>query len=261
MRHCYTPFTLSIIAFLLIFPAFKGNGGRLAAELVTLKTGQTIRGEILMQNDAVLIIRDRNGAKFQYLKNDILSIESEETEEPDIEFVTTQTNAPKNKKVFMSVELAGGGFSSPHNYNGGSFSADLLIGSHHIGDTRIFVGGGLGYHGYYGSRLYSFLPLMVALRAPVIEGVHAPQFGAAIGYGFSLTSNATHGLYAGVDVGYRYQKTKKSALYAGLFASFQQTSLTVTENITDTSTGTVSAYTYVTGANLIAYGAKFTVYF
>lgn len=261
MSYLRTPFTLSIIAIFLLFPAFTGKGGKLAAEIVTLKTGQTIRGEILLDNDAVVIIRNSNGAKFQYLKNDIVSIETEETNEPEIEVLGIQSYTPKSKKVFMSISIAGGGFSAPHQYTGGAFSADLLIGSHHIGDTRIFIGGGLGYHGYFGTHSYSFLPLMVALRAPVIEGVHAPQFGASIGYGFSLTGNATHGLYAGVDVGYRYQKTKKSAIYAGLFASFQQTSLSVTENITDTSTGVLSAYTYVAGANLIAYGAKFAVYF
>ncbi len=224
------------------------------AEIITLKTGQTITGQILMQNEAVVIIRDRYGAKFQYLKNDILSIE-DDTPEDAIEIIATRTLTPKVKKVFMSLEVAGGGFTSPHHYNGGAFAADLLIGSHHIGDTRIFVGGGVGYHGYFGDRSYSFIPIMAALRAPLIDGVHAPQIGLSVGYGFSLNNNASHGLYAGVDLGYRYQKKNKAALYVGLYASFQQTTLSVTETITD------AIYTYNSGTNLIAYGAKCAVYF
>lgn len=259
MSYLRTPFTLSIIAIFLLFPAFTGKGGKLAAEIVTLKTGQTIRGEILLDNDAVVIIRNSNGAKFQYLKNDIVSIEKEETNEPEIEVIGTQSYTPKSKKVFMSISIAGGGFSAPHQYTGGAFSADLLIGSHHIGNSRIFVGGGLGFHGYWSKEAYAFLPLMVVVGVPVIDGVHAPEFGASIGYGFSLKANATHGLYAGVDAGYRYQKSKKTALYVGLFATFQQTSLSVRETISAGSSSNV--YDYRSGSNLIGYGVKCRVYF
>ena len=48
------------------------------AEVVTLRTGQSIKGEILLQNDEVVIIRAKNGTRYQYPKSEILTIKHDD---------------------------------------------------------------------------------------------------------------------------------------------------------------------------------------
>ena len=228
------------------------------AEVITLRTGQTVRGVIMMQNDDVVIIKDQNGSRFQYMMTDVASVSAEEkTEAQKVE----EVKKVGVKKVALSLELAAGGFAVPHYGNGGSLTADLLVGSHNLADKRIFLGGGIGYHGYIGKETYSFIPLMVAVRVPLMDGRHSPQLGAAVGYGFAVSKNASHGLYAGMDAGYRYQAKKKSAVYVGLFVRFQQTKLNLTETFTDAAGQKAEYTTRNAGSNIIGYGAKFAVYF
>ena len=139
---------------------------------------------------------------------------------------------------------------------GAAVSADLLVGSHHIGDKHIFVGGGVGYHGaFMGADKYNFLPIQAAIRMPFTETKHAPVFGLGIGYGIALSKNYVGGLYAGVDLGYRYQLNPKTALGAVFYTQFQQAKMNVTETVEETE------FVNNTGRNLISFGAKFTLYF
>ena len=48
------------------------------AEIITLRTGQTVQGEILVSNDDVVIIRNAQGQRFQYPRADILSVRTEQ---------------------------------------------------------------------------------------------------------------------------------------------------------------------------------------
>ena len=48
------------------------------AEVVTLRSGQTVRGEIVLQNDEVVIIRTNNGMRHQYPTSEVVSIRSNE---------------------------------------------------------------------------------------------------------------------------------------------------------------------------------------
>ena len=139
---------------------------------------------------------------------------------------------------------------------GAAASVDLLVGSHHIGDKHVFVGGGLGYHGVFvGSDSYHFLPIQAAVRVPLIEAKHAPVFGMGVGYGIALSKSYVGGLYAGVDIGYRYQLHAKTALGAVFYTQFQQAKMVVSETVENT------VFTRNTGRSLIAFGAKFTLYF
>ena len=243
---------LSLIGCLLVLTLSLAQ-----ADVITLRTGNTVRGEIVAQDEDVVIIKDINGRRFQYLRSDIDSVTVEQQEQ---NAVMRDETINRSKKVSLSLELAGGGMSVHHAMNGGAFSADLLVGTHNLANKRIFLGGGIGYHGFIGTQTYSFIPLQVALRVPVLEGKHSPQIGVGVGYGFAISSNASSGLYAGLDVGYRYQATEKTAICVSLFAQFQQTKINITETMTDTEQKAVD-YTYQAGSNLLAYGLKFALYF
>ena len=228
------------------------------AETIVLRTGARVRGTIVFQNDDVVILRNAEGARFQYPKTDVAEILSDDAvvEEPEQKQETEQ-EIQSPKKVSILLEVGVGAAVIPNDNNVGfGYNADLLVGSHHIGDKHIFVGGGLGYHGLFvGSEKFNFLPIQAVIRMPFTETKHAPVFGMGVGYGIALSKNYVGGLYAGVDLGYRYQLNPKTALGAVFYTQFQQATVKVTETVEE------SSFTNNTGRSLIAFGAKFTFYF
>ena len=226
------------------------------AETLLLRTGARVKGDIIFQNDEVLVIRNAEGARFQYLRSDVAEVLTVDTEEQETTQVAEEDNIGTTKKASIALELSGGAACIPNDATGGGFGVDLLVGSHHIGDRHLFIGGGLGYHGLFiGAEKYNFLPIQVALRMPFIEQKHAPFFGAAVGYGIALSKDYLGGIYAGIDFGYRYQINEKSALVLTLFTQFQQAKINITE--------TVNGVDFVnsTYRNIIIPGIKFGLYF
>lgn len=235
------------------------------AETILLRTGARAKGTVVFQNDEVVVVRDAEGARFQYPRADIEQIMTDDADVPEV--AETETAAEEEikttKKVSALLELFGGSAYVPGAAAGASAGATLLVGSHHIGSRHLFIGGGLGYHGVFmgNAKQYNFMPVQVALRMPLTEAKHAPAFGVALGYGVALSKNYTGGLYTGLDFGYRCQLNKKTAIGAVFFAQFQQATVQVTETVQVPETVEEVEFVNKTGRSFITYGAKFTLYF
>lgn len=229
------------------------------AETIVLRTGARVTGSILFQNEEVVIVRDTNGARFQYMRSDVEEIlTNEEVNELESEGVRElegeEIQTPKKASILL--ELGGGTVYVPGKNMGAAAFVDLLVGSHHMGDKHIFVGGGVGYHGVFmGEEKYNFLPIEAAVRVPFIEQKHAPVFGVALGYGVALSKDYLGGVYAGVDLGYRCQINPKTAVGLVFYTQFQQAMLKTVETIEE------QKFEKTTGCNLLSFGAKFALYF
>lgn len=228
------------------------------AETIVLRTGARIKGTIVFQNDDVVIVRDSEGARFQFPRTDIEQVLADDAVAANEE-ITESANERKEiktpKRVSALLEVGFGAAYLPGEKAGLTGSVDLLIGSHHIRDRHLFIGGGLGYHGLFMEKKYNFLPVQVALRVPFTEQKHAPVFGVSLGYGVAMSKKYVGGLYTGLDLGYRCQINPKTAIGAVFFARFQQAKVDATEIIEDVE------FTHRIGRNFITYGAKFTFYF
>lgn len=239
------------------------------AETLLLRTGARVKGSIVLQNDEVVIIRDASGARFQYPRADvqeILSDEAEDRNSSDESALSAEPEIETTKKASVLLELAGGMSCVPAEKVGGAFSAGFLVGSHHIGNRHIFIGGGIGYHGMYltspvalkADRVisrYNFLPVMAAFRMPFMETKHAPVFGLSLGYGIALSKDYLGGAYVGVDFGYRCQLNTKTAVGAVFYTQFQQASIMSSAIIEGQEFDSKS------GRNIVSFGTKFTLYF
>ena len=226
------------------------------AETIVLHTGARVKGTIVFQNDEVVIVRDEAGARFQYLRTDVAEIRSDDAEEAEQTDLVEDTEIQTSKKASILLEVAGGAAVLPNEAAGGAASVDLLVGSHHIGDRHLFIGGGLGYHGLFlGGEKYNFMPIQAALRMPFMEQKHAPVFGASLGYAIALSKDYTGGIYAGVDLGYRCQLNEKTAVSVVFYAQFLQAQMPTVTTIEG------STYTHYTGRNLVATGVKLALYF
>ena len=226
------------------------------AAVVTLKSGKKIVGEVLINNADVVIVRDNDGARFQYPAADVVSVvdeEVKETEEDNPEQKEKRTQG--SKKVTFLLDAGGGGAFIPNEANGGFFGGELLIGSRYIGQKSIFLGGGLDVACMFmPNATYVFLPLQVAVKVPFIEGKHSPYMGANIGYGFGV-KNCVGGLYTSAEVGWRYVINPRANMYVSLRVQFQQATITGSTTIGETTFNDHS------GRNFVTFGSQFGISF
>lgn len=229
-----------------------------AAETVTLRSGKVITGTILIQNEEVVIIRDANGARHQYPAAEVLSVSS--TDSSASEQIPTEQliNADvAERKSTVTVEVAGGALDAAKGEWGAFAAADLLITSKKIAGHEIMLGGAVGYLGtFIAGNAYNFLPISLVLRAPLLQGKHAPIVGFNIGYGIGLSKQYKGGLTTGIDLGYRCQLKQSTSFYIGANARFQQASLPVTDTIIDAKNDEPHTYANNAGRNMIALGLK-----
>ena len=227
------------------------------AETIVLRTGAHVKGSIVFQNEEVVIIRDAEGARFQYPRTDVDQILADDVAEETApqKTVVQEEEIKTTKKASILLELAGGAAVRPNEKAGAGFGADFLVGSHHIGERHLFIGGGLGYHGLFiGGEKYNFLPVQVALRLPLMEQKHAPVFGASLGYGVAMSKNYVGGAYAGLDFGYRCQVNPKTAVSVVFFTQFHQAKVSIEQKVEDDS------FINKVWRNLVSTGVKLAFY-
>lgn len=235
-----------LLVFLLLSPV-------LMAEVVTLRTGKIIVGELLLQNEDVVIIRTKNGTRYQYPANEILSIR-EETTKKNKELQQGQKRA--EQKVNLSFQLSGGAVYVPELGWGGQLAADWMIGTKTIQNKRIFLGGALGYRAkWVNDATYSFLPLQAVVAMPLIDAHHAPVLGVRLGYGFALNKHTKGGISAGIDVAWNYTINPRTDFQFGVYAEWQQAKTDVKQIINGIE------YTNHIGSNFIAMGIKMAILF
>ena len=231
------------------------------AAVITLRSGQKIQGEVLVQNEEVVIVRNAEGARFQYPASEVVSVA--DTENADKEEQQADNKEPKQhgRKVTLMVDLTGGGAFIPQEQSGGHIGGEFMIGSRYIGSRSIFIGGGLGVHGMFlGGKTYTFLPIQASVNVPIIEGKHAPFVGAALGYGFGLNRGTVGGIFTAAQVGYRYTINARSALLVSLRAQFQQATVEAIETIVGED-GTEMAYIGKAGRSFVTFGASIGITF
>lgn len=226
------------------------------AETILLRTGARVKGEIVFQNEEVVIVRDAEGKRFQYLRSDVEEVLADDPAEVAAEASEKEQEMLTPKKASILLELAGGAAVQPQEYAGGAFSIDMLVGSHHIGNRHLFIGGGLGYHGLFlnGEKL-NFLPIQAAIRMPFTETKHAPVFGLGLGYGIALSKDFLGGIYASADFGYRCQINPKTAIAVVAYTQFQQAKIPVIQYIDNLP------FSGKSGRNLVCAGVKLAFYF
>ncbi len=224
------------------------------AEVITLRSGQVLSGEVVWQNDEVLVIQSKNGSRYQYPLSEVVSIEAEQLQEsvPASEAET----AVSVKKVALRVEMAGGSCHIPQAGWGGYTSGDLLVGTYDLMHRSVFVGGGLGVHAMFvGSEVYTFLPLELSARVPCLPSLHSPVVGVTLGYGFALGSKVKGGIHTGLDVGWQYRFHTTSRVSVCADVQWQQSEMQVVEMVGG------KAYSKQSGLSMLSMGLKVGIQF
>ena len=225
------------------------------AEVVVLRSGQQVKGEILLNNDDVVILRRKDGSRYQYPKAEVISIQTEVAE-----LVTMDSTVViPSKKVSLRLTAAGGAAYIPHCGWGGTMDAQLMMGTHKLLDKPIFLGGSIGFRSTFkDENTYSWIPLQLVFQSPLSyhsNTQHHPLFGASFGYSFATNKQWGGGICAGVDLGWWYRFNDKSSLSIALTAQWQQAQIDVIASINGLD------YTNHMECNIVGIGLKVGVQF
>lgn len=275
----------------LILPLFILCAVAVQADVVVLQSGKEIQGTILVQNEEVVIIKTASGSRFQYPIGEVKTIRKD-TSANQGDAISNNSPSPQSdrgtgggektsptsvKKVSVAIELAGGAASKPNDeVLFGNMSANLLVGSHNLLNRGIFLGGSVGYiSALYTTTqtivttttpiikktttAYSFLPIALAARIPLLQHKHAPMLGMQLGYGVALSKDYQGGLNAGLNIGYCHRISERQRLYIAADCQFQQAFINTTEHIID-SEGFTHDFTHSAGQCFIHYGVRVGIY-
>jgi len=222
------------------------------AEVVVLQSGKTIEGEIIVVNEDIVMLKDPDGHKFQFPRSEVTEIRQSEQ---IIETQQESTSFSGKGNCALRIDMSGGALFVPSLANGGFGAVDIQIGTRSIGNQRVFLGGSVGYQAAVTNQLYNFLPLMAVFSMPLMQGKHAPEIGAALGYGFAIKNPSKGGMVTKLDISWRYQYKASSALLLGVQARWQQADVQYTETIEG------KEYVSTLGRNFVGLGLRLALEF
>lgn len=232
----------------------------LMAEVVVLQSGKSVRGEIVLQNTDVVIIRTSNGMRYQYPMSEISVIKQDVNENAVEEKQGTQQS--QKRVVAVRAQGEGGMVYAPYIGWGAHIGADLKLGANVLEDKRMFVGGEIGYRALIlNDKTYSFIPLQACFSAILSGERHAPTVGLSLGYGFSATRNTQGGICAGVNVGWYYMIDSDTSIDLGLGAEWQQSQTDIKQTIENPNTTEQNDYINHMGVNMLSLVARLAIHF
>ncbi len=188
---------------------------------VVLKSGASVEGNVVFQNEQVIVLRDADQKAYQFPMSEVVTIE-------EVVEVVEEVVFEQERAVGALIMVDGGALydtALPDSQWGGRVGASFLVGARDLLDKRIFLGGGIGYSALFmNGENYSLLPIQLYTAVPFLspDYKYSPYVGLGVGYGVGLKSHYKGGLHAGMDVGLRMQIGVNRALLVGLKVSFQQ---------------------------------------
>ena len=226
------------------------------AEVVVLRSGQTVKGEILLNNEEVVILRQKDGLRYQYPQTEVVSI----TIEDPMLTAVIPAEAPRPKVIDICLSAYGGVAFVPYKGTGATAEVHAMVGSHNLLNRQMFLGGSVGYRGVFiGEQTYSWIPLQLVLQFPIANSpspqAHRPLVGGSLGYALATNKEWGSGVCADIHVGWWYQVSERSSLSLALKAQWQQSAITVVETIQETQ------YTNHIGCSILTLGVSFGIHF
>ena len=233
----------------------------LMSEVVVLRSGQRVQGEIMLRNSEVVIVRTNNGMRHQYPIDEVSAITMDD-DGADFQAEKKDNLSRKSSAISLRLQAMGGVLCVPDIGWGGHAGADLVVGANVMDGKRMFVGGEIGYRAkIVGDKTYSFIPLQAVVSSILMDQQHSPIVGMNIGYGISTNKKVQGGVCAGAELGWHYLVDENTSIILGLSAEWQQAKADVVEAILNPSTLEEVYYTNHKGVNFITFGAKVAILF
>jgi len=213
--------------FILSFHVFSQETNR--EDIIFLNNGETYKGEIVLRTNDFLMLKTRDGKRFQFPINEISKIEQKNKERG-----TAGTSDSTVTGNFAGIiNLSGGVSSAP-----GAFSTSpvmnisMAFGTRNAFGTKAFLGLGIGYESIFGieNSNLGYIPVFIQIHKSLNNKKKLnPAFGAKTGYAFALNEIYKGGPLLQISGGTNYILTRTSGLFFGIFCQVRQINGSMTE--------------------------------
>lgn len=226
MRKKIFAVLLFLFQFMLTFSQDK------LQDIVVLKNGEKYKGEIVLKNDEILLLKTDDGKRFQFQMSDVEKTDRQMVKVDNKE--TIDDNSFDRGNFSGLFQLGGGFFSSPNTRleNGQNVTVSLAFGSRKAFSTNAFMGAGVGYEALFTSRVdstVSFLLVFLQTKIPLNNKKISPVIGSKIGYDFTLNDLYKGGILFDVSGGIHFKLSDTSSALVELVGNVHQVNGKVTE--------------------------------
>lgn len=228
---------------------------------VTLKTGEVYIGEIVVKTDEIVMLKTRNGTRYQFQMTEVKQIEKV----PESKL----SNAP-DATTILTNEQPEGNFSGQLDLSGGIASANgafvtspnaqisFTFGNRKVLGKDLFVGIGAGNeYVFYDSNnsVIILVPVFLRIQSILTKEKTAPFIGMDAGYAFTSSNNFGGGPLVKLSFGLFHKISYKTAFYAGITAGITSISADLTQ------TNELGSFYYHGQTSLQNIGLKFGLQF
>lgn len=187
---------------------------------ITLNSGEVYIGEILVQNNELIMLKTKDGTRYQFQKSEIKKVEKELV---PIKSIEEPIDSNLSITTFSGVFELSGGVSSAKNCITTSPNAQLalIFGSKNVFQKNLFLGLGIGINNTFvssNSSSIGFLPLFISLQSTLTKSRTAPFVGMDAGYAFALSQGFGGGTSVKISAGILHRINYKTFLIAGVYA-------------------------------------------
>jgi len=251
------------ISFLIICILFTLNAWCQVTALqdkVTLKTGDVYVGEIVVKTDDLIMIKTKDGSKFQFQVSEISKIEKVASVEESNSQTSAVTEIKTSSDNFTGIIEFAGGISSAKNAFDSSTNTQvsLIFGNKSVLGKQLFFGAGIGYNITSietKSEVVSFLPLFIRMQNTFSTSRTSPYIGMDAGYAFALNDTYGGGLFAKLSAGISYKISHKTYISLGIYGGINSIATNQIE------TNDLGTFSYYGNTSMTNYGLKIGLQF
>lgn len=193
--------------------------------VITLKTGEKYRGEIVVRNDEILMLKTEDGKRYQFLINEIEKIKQEPSAVSKKEIVSEE----KTKNLFGGMLSLNAGLGSAPGAIASSpvTNISVALGTHRTLGTNAFLGIGSGIETLFTkNKALNYIPFFIGIHNDFGKVFAC---GLRTGYDFALNKLYKGGPMAEITGGISYRLTDTAGMYFGLFGQIRQINGPLTE--------------------------------
>lgn len=223
---------IRIIVVFLFFASVVFAQDKTLLDKITLKTGETYTGEILVQNSEVVMLKSANGSRFQFQLSEVKKIEKI-SKEAALNADSAMYHSPGNNSFAGFLEIAGGVSAAKRSFDSSpNTQVSLVFGSKSIVGRFIFMGIGAGLNSTFtdgNNSTINFVPVFIKMQAKLSENISAPYFAIDAGYAFAVTEGFGGGPFTRISAGIARKISYKSILSFGFFVGVNSFDASLTE--------------------------------
>ena len=193
---------------------------------ITMETGETYRGEVLAENERVVMLRLADGSRMQIRREEIAAMEPDAFTAIDRSDALPVVEASPGGQFGMMIEVGGGTSFSRNSYGWvPALQAAWVLGVRDVAWAGTFAGVGIGYNlcaaNKSGEGAINLLPLFARLHSTIGRHVTAPYVELDAGYAFSFHPDMSGGMLLRLSVGVTRRFSSRTAFYAGVYGGLQ----------------------------------------